>query len=207
MLSGKRWWRGVSAGVLGGMLLAGGACHRAERAAEETARVAEEQARAVLIDRDEKQLSAAFRKLQDVAARADATTLYRVANQFDEDYAAVATSGRRKVAGYPIRHQVEVTRREAQSLVAVLTDRKTYFPPGDGWTCIFEPHDVLSVAAGKEMVTVVVCTQCGDVELIVGGESIGTHSVLPGKDAEISRMLKDMLSESTPAGSPASDTR
>jgi hypothetical protein len=193
----------VSVGVLGVTLLAGAACNRAERAAEETARAAEEQARSVLIKRDEEQLSAAFRKLQDVAARAEVTTLYRVANEFDPDYAAVNTPRRARIAGYPIRHQIAVTRREAQSLVSLLTDRKTYFPPGDGWTCIFEPHDVLSVAAGRERITVVVCTQCGDVQFIVGEQSIGTHSVMPGHDTELSRILKGMFSRSRPAERPA----
>lgn len=189
--------RTVSAAVLGVILIIGGACKRAERAAEEAARVTEETATAVFNARAEKELSAAFSKLQGVAGRADVATLYRIANQFDADYAAVAAQGRGKIAGYPVRNQMPVTREAAQSLVTVLTDRKTYFPPGDGWTCMFEPHDVLSLTAGNEAVAVVICTQCGDVDFFVGGKRMAGHSVLAGPNAKLSRMLNEMRSART----------
>jgi hypothetical protein len=196
--------RRVSAFVLIVAVTAAGACKRAERAAEEAAQAAAAQAQSILTNRDEKQLQAALRKLQEVAAHGDSAVVYTIANQFDVDYSRIATQTDQRIAGYPIRKRFVMTKQQASSIVEVLTERKTYFPAGDGWTCMFEPRHILQIAASNDKVTVVICVKCGDVEFILGEDSIGTRSVLPPANAGLSRILNELRDASIKSsGKPA----
>jgi hypothetical protein len=173
------------------------ACSRAEHAVEDVARAAEERARSLIIKRDEQQLHAALLKLREITARARSATVYHVANELDEDYATIAAQASRTIASYPVRSHVSVTPSQTSALVRILTERKTYFPAGDGWTCVFQPHHILEVVSEKEKATIVICIGCGDVAFIFDDDdSIGMRSVLPPANAELTRLLVELPGES-----------
>jgi len=171
------------------------ACRRAENAAEQAALAAEDRERTVLLERDEKELQNAMTAVRNAAAvqRTEAT-LYHVANEFDGDYAAIAAQRKETVAGYPIRRQIRVTGKQLAPLAEMLTKRNTFFPAGDAWACIFEPHHVLKLRTGNSDILAVICIKCGDFEFSVAGDSIGTRSVTPAANAELARVLNDLLS-------------
>ena len=183
--------RSASALLLGTLVLAAAGCHRAERAAERAAEAAANQARAVAVTLGERELRSALQELQNAATRAYSARLYSVANEFDADYAKLQTN--RKIAGYPLRHEVSLAKEDLQVLVQILANRKTYFPPEGGWMCIFEPRHVLQLVTKDDAVTAVICLKCGDVELMMGGDSIGTRSVLPRANADLSRVVTKLL--------------
>jgi hypothetical protein len=183
----RRWLRSVTAAVAGVMLLAGGGCDRLEHAPKATG---------------EEGRNATLGKLQEIAGRADVTTVYRVANMFDGDYQELATQSDVKVAGYPVRSQVTITREAAQPLLSILTDRNAYGPRNEEANCIFQPREALSVAAGGEVFTVVMSINCREAAFSLGEQPIGSFSILPGPHAEIARILKEMLSAATPVPRP-----
>jgi hypothetical protein len=129
---------------------------------------------------DEKVFVATLAEFASLRERATAITLYEVVNEFDQGYSAV--KDKPHVAGYPIARKLNLTIESSAPLVSELTDRATYFPPGTAWSCIFEPHHVLEVAAGDKRAVAVICLKCGDIEYIMDGKSIGTHSMPSGKD-------------------------
>ncbi|HYO79428.1 MAG TPA: hypothetical protein VE010_23380 [Thermoanaerobaculia bacterium] len=175
------------------LVIAATACRQVENGVERVMIGAVEAAQAVALKRGEQQLQAAFVDLQRVAAQPGTATLYHVAHELDPDYHAVAARTDQRVAGYPVRRRVAVTRNQIATLVSVLTRRDTYFAPGDAWSCIFEPHHVLQVSSGRENVLVVICVQCGDVEFVPDGSSIGTRSVLPPANARMQPELDQLL--------------
>ena len=162
-----------------------------ESAAEARAQALADEARAVLLKRDDHQLQEAFATTRAVLAEATATTLYHVANEFDEDYTGLAK--RPRVAGYPVRQRTVLSRPDAQRLVTLLTTRSTYFPAGDGWSCIFEPRHVFQLTSPRASITVVICIHCGDIEFVIGKDSIGTRSIYPKPNDELSRILESSL--------------
>ena len=129
---------------------------------------------------DEKQFVATLSEFASLRERATAVTLYEVANQFDEGYANLKSNP--QIGGYPITRKVHLTRETSLPLVMQLTNRSTYFPAGEAWSCLFEPHHVLELTAGDERALAVICLLCGDVEFIMKGKSIGTHSIPSGKE-------------------------
>lgn len=175
--------------ILAGLVIVSASCRRLERAAEDAGGAAAERARSVLLAREEKQLQAVLRKLRDVAARSRSVTIYDIANQFDENYAHIEAGAKLKVFGYPVLRHTSRTTKEAAPLIAILTDRKSYFPSGDGWTCMFEPHHILRVAAGDQVMTVIICIHCGDVTIYDGDTSVSGASVLPAANTELTRIL------------------
>lgn len=131
-------------------------------------------------------------KLRVAAANARTATVFHVANEFDPDYRTLVSTGPKTESGYPVRREVTVPIHHLHPLLDVLSARTTYFPPGDAWTCIFEPRHVLRVGSG-EAVTVVICVHCGDVEFIVEGSSIGTRSVVPAANGQLETLLRSLI--------------
>lgn len=164
---------------------------RLEFAAETSAQAVADEARAVLLKRDDQQLQEAFATTRAALAEASAITLYHVANEFDEDYAGLGK--RPRVAGYPVRQRMALSRHDAQRLVTLLTTRSTYFPAGEAWSCIFEPRHVFQLTSARASITVVICIHCGDVEFVIGRDSIGTRSIYPKPNDELSRILESYL--------------
>lgn len=148
---------------------------------------AEERARQQELARDEQRFIATLRRTKTLAEHGAPSVLYEVANPFDSNYDA--SKGRARVAQYPILRTIHPPEEKAAALIATLTDRSSYFPPGQIWTCLFEPHHVLVLGAGRERITAVVCIKCGDVDWIAGGQSIGVHSLTP----EANRSLIELL--------------
>lgn len=181
----------VTAAIIVAMLAAG--CRRAEDAAEGMAQAASVNANAAVVARDEQELRTAFMKFRQVAEKADTLTISRIAHELDPDYQVVAQRTQERVAKYPVRQSVPVTLNGISSLVEVLTARETYFPPGDGWTCIFQPHHVLLARAKNEAVAIVICLECGDVEFSIGDDSAGTYSVLPRANAQLSALIGKLI--------------
>jgi hypothetical protein len=48
---------------------------------------------------------------------------------------------------------------------------------------------VLQLTSAQSSVTAVICIHCGDVEFVIGKDSIGTRSIYPNPNAELSRIL------------------
>lgn len=163
---------------------------RRESATAETATMAaEERVRQQELARDEQQFVATLQRTKALAAERTATLiLYEIANPFDPNYEAL--KGRERIAQYPILRTIRPPKPMAVELVAKLTDRGSYFPPGEIWTCLFEPHHVLVVGAGSERITAVICVKCGDVDFIVGDRSIGVHSLTPAANRAFIELLE-----------------
>jgi hypothetical protein len=139
-------------------------------------------------ERDEREFQDVLLKARAVGESTQSVELATVTNQFDEGYDKIK-GRRREVAGYPILAEGTISRGERTLLLRKLTERSSYFPPGEGWTCLFEPHHVLQITTSRERITVVICVHCGDVEFLVNDKSIGTHSLTSSANSEIERLL------------------
>ena len=174
------------------LLLAVVACERAEPIARATDDG--DRARALLLERDEKEVIATLAAVREVAAKAQSVELYRVAQPFDADYQQIRKTAKQTIAGYPVLKQVSLSRAEAAPLIHLLAARETYFPPGQAWTCIFEPHHVLVLAADGKTVTIVICVECGDIQFFTGGEEAAAmKSVRPEANGQLSKLLDSLI--------------
>ena len=171
------------------------ACERTEHVVEEPkAGAAEEAEWSLQVKLHESELRSVLEQLRVTSSHPRVVKVYTIANGFDSDFARVRASTHDRVAGYPVRQQVMISSDRIRPLIALLVDRKTYFPPDDGWTCMFEPHHVVEmISAKQEKVTLVICVQCGDVEIIFGTTSRGTRSILPQAGGELSRILDTLI--------------
>ncbi len=88
-------------------------------------------------------------------------TLYRIANPMEPDFSNY--QGRPKAAGYPILATKSVSPMLARQLVRDLRDRKHFFEPGNGWTCLWEPGFVVELTRGTHTSKITICLKCGDV--------------------------------------------
>jgi hypothetical protein len=138
---------------------------------------------------DEREFAASLHRFESIHSQASAVTLYEISNPFDAGYATLQSKPR--VAGYPILRGEKLSRESSLPLVKVLASRSTYFPPGQDWSCIFEPHHVLELTSGDHHALAVICLKCGDIQFFIDGKPIGTHSMPSGK--ELHRILKDLL--------------
>jgi hypothetical protein len=149
---------------------------------------AEDRAYQQELSRDEQQFVATLNRTKALAHRGVTLALYEVANPFDSNYEAL--SSRDQVSRYPIVRTIHLPKQITAELIAKLTDRSSYFPPGQTWTCLFEPHHVLVFGTGSERITAVVCVKCGDVDFIVGDRSIGVHSLTPAANRALIELLE-----------------
>jgi hypothetical protein len=174
------------------VLLLALACGRRETAA--SVEPAPDPAQQALAAKEEKEVRAVLARLRDAAAKAQAITLFRVAQPLDENYAAIEKSAPTNVQGYPVLQQLSLTKEQAAPLVQLLASRDSYFPPGEGWTCIFEPHHVLQLASREETITAVICVECGDVQFFTGGENAAaSKSVYANVNAQLTTLLNELL--------------
>jgi len=166
-------------------------CGDAEnRAAEQEAElVRQEQEHQRELEAGERELVTSLQRFESIHSEATAVTLYEISNEFDAGYANLQSNPR--VAGYPITRSEKLSKDSSLPLVKVLASRSTYFPPGQEWSCIFEPHHVLELTSGGNHALAVICLKCGDIEYVINGKSIGTRSMPSGK--ELHRILKDLL--------------
>lgn len=165
------------------------ACRRAlpaETAADRAA-IAEDRGRRDALAQDEKQLVAALALTRAVARNAQNVELFEVGNQFDADFAAIKEN--EQASGYPIRRKVAVSREVAAPLLETLTHRSTYFEPGNGWTCIFEPHHVLRVQSDGQTVNVVICLECGDISFVAEEKQVILKSVRPDANRKLASVI------------------
>ena len=151
---------------------------------------ADDHAQEPAIAQDEKSLRDAFEKTQRAASAATTITLYEVANAFDKDFASLEANPH--VEKYPVRKRVVLSRAAAAPLVATLTTRANYFPPGDGWTCLFDPHHVLELH-GASTIRVVICIHCGDVQFREGNTTLAMHSVLQNANGQLTNTLNNLI--------------
>ena len=166
------------------------ACGPAERAADD----AGDHARQRLLQREETELLATLAAVRELAARSESVVLYRVAQPLDKDYEQIAKAAQVTVAGYPVVEQVSQPKSAAAPLLELLTNRGTYMAPGETWTCVFEPHHVLVLAAQGKTVTLVICVECGDVQFFTGGtDAAALKSVRPEANARLARLLNALL--------------
>lgn len=160
------------------------------RAAEQEAKLArQEREHQRAVEADERELVTTLRKFESIHSQATTVTLHEVSNPFDSGYASLRTKPR--VAGYPIIRSEKLSKESSLPLVKVLANRSTYFPPGQEWSCIFEPHHVLELTSGDNRALAVICLKCGDIEHIINSKSIGTHSMPSVK--ELQRILRALL--------------
>jgi len=184
--------------VLVATLLFGcGAKERASETVDQLSAAAEERVRAELNAREERQLISSFDHLRSSLTSTNSIVLYEVSNEFDSDYSAL--KGKPSIAGYPIRRQRQITSKDAGPLVATLTTRRAYFPPGDGWTCIFEPHHVLEIKGATKRVSAVICLKCGDVQFLVDGNVVVLKGVRPEAQGELTQGVNALLPVAVPA--------
>lgn len=122
-----------------------------------------------------------------LARTADTFVLYDVGNEFDADFAAL--KGKPLIAGYPVKRKFALTRTEVAPLLTQLTARKSYFAPGVGLTCLFEPHHVLEIRSSNRSELVVICVKCGDVQFLANGKEEMLKSLLPAPNDSIARLL------------------
>lgn len=148
------------------------------------------------VARDEAQFSQTLQDMRSLSSNETEFTMYEVANEFDSDYAKF--KDREKAAGYPIRREVTLSASRTRLLLESLTTRATYFPAGEAWSCLFEPHHVLVGENGKQRMTFIICIKCGDVEHVVGTKSIGTHSMTPAGNSEIATLLRALREQAPP---------
>lgn len=160
---------------------------------EEFADTAPERDQEAAVDQDEKQLQTVLTTVRDAGSRAESITLYRVANELDAGYERIARTAKHKVVEYPVLEQVSLTREQAAPLVQLLSSRDAYLSPGDVWTCIFQPHHILQLAAGGTVVTLVICVECGDVQFWSAGDVETFKSVRPEANALLERLLAGLL--------------
>ena len=107
-------------------------------------------------------------RTEEVMLGATRVQLYRIANQFsDPDYNALVKTNP-AIAGYPIRRQTAVELKIGRTLAAVLVDPKTYVPPAQQSSCLFEPGYVLHFEKDSHVVDAVICFHCGDVVIHPG---------------------------------------
>jgi hypothetical protein len=175
-------------------LLLAVSCRQSERTAKNDVRApskANDSAYEREIATDEALFVRTLKSMRSLSSNATEFTIYEVANEFDSDYATFKKHA--KAAGYPIRRESRLPASKVRPLLDSLTNRSTYFPAGEAWSCLFEPHHVLVATAGKEHVTFVICVKCGDVEHILGATSIGTHSLTPAGNGEIDGLLQKAL--------------
>jgi hypothetical protein len=179
--------------LLFALLLAVG-CRPSERAAKndiDTPSAAKDGPNEQEVANDEALFLRTLQGMRSVGSNATELTIYEVANEFDSDYAKFKDHP--KAAGYPIRRQSKLSAPKARPLLDSLTNRAAYLPAGEAWSCLFEPHHVLEASVGKQRMTFIICVKCGDVEHVVGTESIGTHSLTPAGNAEVDTLLKKAL--------------
>jgi hypothetical protein len=160
-------------------------------AADDRAAIAEDRARRVALAEDEQQLVAALALTRAVARDATKVELFVIGNEYDADFAAI--QGNEKAAGYPIRRKVAVSAAVAAPLIETLTDRSTYFEPGNGWTCIFEPHHVLRVQSDGQTVNVVICLECGDVSFVAQEKQLILKSVRPDPNRRLASVIEEIV--------------
>jgi len=164
------------------------------RVAERAAGTALTSVRNVDEDSKERQLKRTLNQTRELATRATTVVLYEVANEFDDDFAAFKSKPR--IAGYPIRSEHRLNRLAVHDLIETLSDRSSYFPPNDGWTCIFEPHHVLQLQGGADRETIVICVHCGDIDFHIKKLVTG-KSVQPKANAVIEAQLKSLIPRPT----------
>src|SRR5687767_7458924 len=105
---------------------------RDEASAERAAQMAADRARAALLSEDERQFQETLRRARRALVSPSSVTIYRVSNQFDEDYDRYQSNA--KVAGYPVRAKASLTKADVEAVTTLLTKRETYFPAGESWT-------------------------------------------------------------------------
>jgi hypothetical protein len=174
-----------------------GVRERASAAADRAAEAVEDRARKALLASEERNFAATLERTKELSVRATSVVLYEIANEFDEDFAKVKAGP--SIAGYPIRRKLMLTSESARPLIATLVTRSSYFPAGDGWTCIFEPHHVLQLTSSAEVETIVICVKCGDVDFHFGDRVAGGKSVLPAANATVERQIKALGGRIAPA--------
>ncbi len=141
------------------------------------------------LEAGEREFVTSLQRFESIHSAATAVTLYEISNEFDAGYSTLQANPR--MAGYPITRRERLSKDSSRPLVKVLASRSTYFPPGQEWSCIFEPHHVLELTSRGNHALAVICLKCGDIEYIINGKSIGTRSIPSGK--ELHRILKDLL--------------
>jgi hypothetical protein len=165
-------------------------CRVAERAAD----TALTSVQSLYQNSEERQLKRTLKQTRELARRATTVVLYEVANEFDEDFAAFQSKPR--IAGYPIRSEHRLSRLAVRDLTETLCDRSSYFPPNNGWTCIFEPHHVLQLQGGADTESIVICVHCGDIDFHLN-KSVTGRSVQAKANALIEAQLKSLISRPT----------
>jgi len=158
-----------------------------------TARVsAEDRALSIELAQEEKQLLDALEVTRAAARDPRTVELFEVGNQFDPDFEQIRAN--QKVAGYPIRRRRAISAEDATPLLQVLTTRSTYFEPGNGWMCIFEPHHVLRVVSGHQAVDVVICLKCGDVSHAANDRRLILKSIRPEANRKLASTIEALTS-------------
>lgn len=156
-----------------------------------SAALAEDRERRDELAKEEKQLVDALARTRAASQNARRVELFEVGNEFDKDFAEIKEN--EKVAGYPIRRKVAVSGEVVAPLISTLTDRSTYFEPGNGWMCIFEPHHVLRVESPDQVLNVVICLKCGDISFVANEKHLILKSVQPAATRKLAVVIEGIM--------------
>lgn len=101
-------------------------------------------------------------ELRNLSFAATTTTEYRVVSQFNSEYSKFKDSPR-KYKHYSLIGERNPSREDAESIARVVSDPRSYRPPGQHSTCLPDPGYIVKFETARGPVEVLVCFSCGDV--------------------------------------------